>query len=67
MIRRATESDIPAVAEIYEQIHTAEEAGQVTIGWIRGVYPTGDTARLALTRGDLFVQEENGTDRKSVV
>lgn len=61
MIRRATESDIPAVAEIYEQIHTAEEAGQVTIGWIRGVYPTGDTARLALTRGDLFVQEENGT------
>ena len=60
MIRKATETDIPAVAEIYEQLHSAEEAGQVTIGWIRGVYPTEDTARQALERDDLFVEEANG-------
>ena len=61
MIRKAVQADIPAVAAIYDKLHTEEEAGRITIGWIRGVYPTGDTARLALTRGDLFVQEENGT------
>ena len=60
MIRKATETDIPAVAEIYEQLHSAEEAGQVTIGWIRGVYPTEDTARQALERDELFVEEANG-------
>lgn len=56
MIRRATEGDIPAVATIYEKLHIEEEAGRVTIGWIRGVYPTEETARQALHRGDLFVQ-----------
>ena len=60
MIRRATEADIPAVAAIYDRLHTEEEAGRVTIGWIRGVYPTEDTAWQALRRGDLFVQEEAG-------
>lgn len=61
MIRKAVSADIPAVAWIYEKIHTAEEAGEVTIGWIRGVYPTADTAKQALARGDLFVQEDGGT------
>ena len=60
MIRRATASDIPAVAAIYDKLHTEEEAGRATIGWIRGVYPTEDTARMALDRDDLFVQEEGG-------
>lgn len=60
MIRKAEPADIPAVAAIYEKLHDAEEAGLVTIGWIRGVYPTENTARQALDRGDLFVQEETG-------
>ena len=60
MIRKALESDIPAVAAIYDKPHTEEEAGRVTIGWIRGVYPTEDTAWQALSRGDLFVQEDGG-------
>lgn len=60
MIRRVTASDIPAVAAIYDKLHTEEEAGNVTIGWIRGVYPTEDTARQALRRDDLFVQEDGG-------
>ena len=60
MIRKATEGDIPAVAAIYEKLHTEEENGRATIGWIRGVYPTEETARQALARDDLFVQEEGG-------
>ena len=60
MIRKATEGDIPAVVSIYDKIHTEEEKGRATIGWIRGVYPTEDTARQSLAREDLFVQEEGG-------
>ena len=56
MIRKAVQADIPAVAAIYDKLHTEEEAGRVTIGWIRGVYP----AWQALSRGDLFVQEDSG-------
>ncbi len=61
MIRLAREGDIPAVAAIYERIHDAEERGQLTIGWRRGVYPTEATARAALSAGDLFVLEDSGT------
>ena len=60
MIRKATKGDIPAVAAIYEKLHTEEENGRATIGWIRGVYPTEDTARQAVDREDLFVQEDGG-------
>ena len=59
--RKATRQDIPAIARIYEDIHSCEEAGTAVIGWARGVYPTEETARLALARGDLFVQEREGT------
>ena len=58
MIRKAVEADIPAVAAIYDKLHTEEENGRATIGWIRGVYPTEETARQALAREYLFVQEE---------
>ena len=61
MIRRATEADIPAIAGIYDRIHDAEAAGQLTTGWLRGVYPTEATARVALEAGDLFVLEDGGS------
>ena len=57
-IRKALPADIPAVAAIYGEIHTAEEAGLATIGWVRGVYPTQETAQAALDRDDLFVLED---------
>ena len=60
IVRKAIPSDIPAVAAIYEEIHTAEEAGLAVIGWVRGVYPTQATAWAALDRDDLFVQEAHG-------
>ncbi len=57
--RKATSADIPYIAEIYEEIHTEEESGRVTIGWERGVYPTKATAEAALERDDLFVGIDN--------
>ena len=61
IFRKAAAADLSAVNEIYEQIHTEEEAGRVSIGWIRGVYPTEKNAAASLQRGDLFVAEDNGT------
>ena len=60
-IRKASYKDIEAVEKIYDKVHDAEENnGQVT-GWIRGVYPVRRTAEEAVSRGDLYVLEENGT------
>lgn len=60
-IRPATADDIARIEEIYNAIHTAEEAGNVSIGWARGVYPTRATAQAGLEAGDLFVLEDDGT------
>lgn len=60
VIRKATDADIGAVEKLYDDIHTAEEAGKQTIGWIRGVYPVRATAEMALERDDLFVLEDAG-------
>ena len=60
IIRPAAEGDIPAVAAIYDALHTEEEKGLRVIGWARGIYPTERTARDALRRGELFVAEEAG-------
>lgn len=59
-MRKAEMRDVARVAEIYERIHDEEEAGRVTTGWLRTVYPVRRTAEDAVTRGDLFVEEEEG-------
>lgn len=60
IIRRAAERDLDAVSQIYENILAAQDRGEMFVGWIRGVYPTRQTAQAALTRGDLFVEEDGG-------
>lgn len=60
MIRKAVNSDIGYVAQIYEKIHTEEEAGRTTTGWKRGIYPTEQTALDAFACGKLYVLEESG-------
>ena len=60
VFRKATAEDIPAIAEIYQNIHTEEEAGRTSVGWIRDVYPTKKTAEASLLREDLFVAEDGG-------
>lgn len=58
--RKAENKDIDAIAEIYEEIHTAEEEGNAAVGWIRGIYPTRHTAEASVKAGDMFVAEDNG-------
>lgn len=60
MIRKALKEDIPSIVKIYDAVLANEESGKVTIGWIRGVYPTGQTAVDALDKDSLFVCEDEG-------
>lgn len=59
-IRKATAADLAGVERLYDAAHSAEEAGRIVTGWIRGIYPVRATAEAALARGDLFVLEEDG-------
>ena len=52
------------MVEIYDKILSNEEKGIVTIGWIRDIYPTINTAKDALARNDLFVYENE--DKKII-
>lgn len=63
MIRLAKESDLPAVAAIYEAILDQEDTtGNHYTGWQRGAYPTADTARGIFEAGTLYVgADEDGT------
>lgn len=56
MFRKATAADIDRITEIYDRIHTEEESGRATIGWVRSIYPTRKTAEDSVARGDMFVQ-----------
>lgn len=60
MIRKATSNDLDGIEAIYNKVLDQEEANKVSIGWIRGVYPTRQTAESALLRDDLFVYEKDG-------
>lgn len=56
-IRKADKNDLNQIEKIYNHIHLREEKGLTSIGWIRNVYPTLQTAQSALERNDLFVME----------
>ncbi len=60
MIRKAVEQDLDSIEKIYNRIHDREEEGESSIGWVRGVYPTGETARKAMELGELFVESDCG-------
>ena len=60
MIRLAIHDDVDGIVAIYDAIHTLEEAGAASIGWNRAIYPTAATARDALARGDMYVDEQDG-------
>ena len=66
-IRKALASDLDAVAAIYDRVHDAQDSGQLTTGWIRGVYPTRATAQAALDRGDLFVALLDGAAASAAI
>lgn len=60
MFRMATLADIDRIEEIYNEIHSREEAGLSTIGWQRGVYPTRQTAENGVAERDMFVLGDGG-------
>lgn len=60
MIRKAVHTDLDGVVAVYNEIIQLQEEGAITVGWIRGVYPTRATAEEALRRKDLFVMEKDG-------
>lgn len=59
-IRKAVPEDIPRIVDIYQCILAEEEAGRMFVGWLRGVYPTEQTALDSLAAGTLFVLELEG-------
>ena len=69
IFRKAVSSDIDAVERIYNNIHDAEEAGVVTTGWLRGIYPLRSVAEQSLARDDLYVAEliEDGASAGQIV
>lgn len=67
LIRKATKDDLPQVSQIYDDIHTQEEQGIVSIGWIRGVYPTFATAEHAMQEGELFVGEDGSVVGAAII
>lgn len=60
MIRKANLSDMDRIVEIYENIFRAQDRGELTVGWVRGIYPSRETAAQALELGELFVLEDGG-------
>ena len=60
-IRRATMDDLNSITAIYSEIHDEIAAGRASIGWIRGVYPTRETAEASIQKGDMFVLEDGGS------
>ena len=55
MFRKATIQDIDEITALYMDVHTEEEAGRMSTGWIRSIYPTRETVKGAIDTDDLFV------------
>ncbi len=61
MIRRANRDDIDAVMKIYDAVLRKEEGMErKLVGWVRGIYPTRQTAEDGLEKGTLYVYEKDG-------
>lgn len=60
MIRKAAPADVAGITRIFDEIHDAEERGQIVTGWIRGIYPTRQVAEDGVSSGEMVVFEEDG-------
>ena len=60
MIRLASNKDLAAIENIYDRIHAMEQAGHYTTGWLKGIYPTAQTAQAAIDAGTMYVYEDAG-------
>lgn len=58
-IQKGSFEHISQIVRIFEHILDREEQGLSTTGWIRGIYPTRQTALEALEAEELFVMLED--------
>lgn len=67
MIRKATAADLPAIAKGYRDLLLYERDHGSSTNWVLDLYPTGQTAERALERDDLYVLEDEGAYRGSMI
>ncbi len=67
MIRRAVERDIDAVERQYAELLAFEQAHGSRTNWKAGVYPTRAVAEQGVADGALYVMEEEGELRASML
>ena len=60
VFRKADISDLNQIEGIYSRNLDEEEAGRISTGWKRNVYPTAEIAKEAIEAGEMFVLEEKG-------
>ena len=60
LFRKGRDTDVDRIAQIYELILMEQDKGISTIGWVRGIYPTKETALEMLSEEELFVLEDDG-------
>lgn len=67
MIRKACPADIPAIAESYRALLVYEERHGSHSNWKRNVYPTAAVPESKIPEGSMYVLEEDGRLRASMV
>ncbi len=68
MVRKAEQTDITAIADTYTELLVDEQRkGCYSTNWKLGVYPTIAVPRNAVSRGTMYVLEENGEICASMV
>ena len=67
MIRKAVQSDIQQIADIYDRLIDYEAKTVSYTSWIKGVYPTRHEPETAVPLGTKYVYEENGKILASMI
>lgn len=67
MLRKATASDISRIAAIYDEVIDFQKLNGGYMSWIKGVYPTKQTASDALSLDRLYAFEKDGCIVGSVI
>ena len=67
MIRLAKIEDLVSVEKVYNELFAYEAEKGSTSNWVKGLYPTFDTAKRAFDNNWLYVYELNGEIYGSVV
>lgn len=67
MIRKAALEDVRQVEQTYTELLLHEQAHGAYTAWKLGVYPTGETAKKAVSEGALFVLEQDGEIYASII